>query len=105
MRTCFGVFLIVGLSFGLSGGCRTPDRLTHDNFNHLRQSTSTEADVIAELGEPDHRMPGLWIYQRPEEHVYVKIEFDESGRMTRKEWIDGVTGNWEDTADRPDAKP
>jgi hypothetical protein len=87
-------------ALGLIAGCQPKDRVSPDNFSEIRQNSSTEADVVAILGEPEHRMPGLWIYQRPEQHLYVKIEFDDSGRVVRKEWIDGVTGEWRDTADK-----
>ena len=78
-------------------GCRSADRLTYDNFSRVQKSAHTQADVTGLLGEPTYRLNGIWIYERPSEHLVVKVEFDESGKVQRKEWVDGKTGQWEDT--------
>lgn len=82
-----------------SFGCQSRDRLNVESFNQVNQHSTTQDDVVAMLGEPNHRLPGLWIYSRPNQHLYVKIEFDDAGRVTRKEWIDGTAEVWKDSAD------
>lgn len=89
----------------LAVGCQSKGPTFRSGYDQVRQGSTSEADVVAMLGQPDHKLPGLWIYQRPEEHLYVKIEFDDAGRVKRKEWIDGVTGSWEDTEDARRAQP
>ena len=84
--------------FALSG-CRSGDRLTYDNFNRVQKDGHTQADVNGILGEPTYRLTDIWIYERPEDHLVVKVEFDESGKVQRKEWVDGKTGQWDDTND------
>ena len=97
-------WFVLGLTALLAGGCQSGSRSPDANFAQIRQNVSTEADVVALLGEPDHRLPGLWIYQKPEEHLYWKIEFDDQGRVARKERIDGLSHTWEDTGDGPDRR-
>ena len=94
-RTCVVVAAIVMTVSGCSSG----DRLTYDNFSRVQKSGHTQADVTDLLGEPTYRLSDIWIYERPSEHLVVKVEFDESGTVQRKEWADGKTGQWDDTND------
>lgn len=80
-------------------GCATRDSLTYSNFNRVEKNAHTQTDVSGILGEPTYRLDNIWIYERPSDHLIVKVEFDESGRVQRKEWVDGKTGQWEDTND------
>jgi hypothetical protein len=82
------------------GACQSPpDRLVYENFRQIRPQLSTEADVVSLLGEPSHRLGELWMYERPEKHLFAKIEFDADGRVVDKDWIDGAEGVWEDVDD------
>lgn len=94
-RLC-GLVMLAALAFP---GCSNRDSLTYENFTRVQKNAHTEADVNGILGEPSYRLNDIWIYERPSDHLVVKVEFDESGRVQRKEWVDGKTGQWEDTND------
>ena len=81
--------------FGLLSGCQK-ETLTHENYGKLQARVSTEADVKAALGEPTYKLNNMWIFERPDEHRFVKVEF-EGGKVSRLEWIDGE--QWKDTND------
>ncbi len=85
-------------------GCRsTPDRLTYDNYSRVAQHSSTQTEVSALLGEPTNRLGEQWIYERPKQHLFVFVDFDDQGRVSRKQWIDAPSGTWDDT--RPQETP
>ena len=99
-RSSEHALLILGFAALFLSACKsTPDKFVHRNFSLIRQQHSTQADVIALIGEPSHQLGDLWMYERPEKHLFAKIEFDENGQVVEKEWIDGVQGVWEDSDD------
>jgi len=82
----------------LAAGCQAPaDRLQLDNFRQIRTTVSSQADVANGLGEPDTKLDGQWLYERPSKHLRAIIDFDGEGRVTRAQWIDAIGGAWEDT--------
>jgi hypothetical protein len=89
-------------------GCASPktNRFHYDNFAGIQPHRTTRAEVVGLLGEPDQKLgEDWWMYRRPEEHLHAIIEFDASGLVSRKQWIDAEGGEtWQDTADRT-AKP
>ena len=94
--------LLLGVAALFLGACQsTPDKFVHRNFSLIRPQHSTQVDVIALIGEPSHQLGDLWMYERPEKHLFAKIEFDENGNVVEKDWIDGVKGEWEDSNDTP----
>ena len=76
-------------------GCQ--DKLTHENFGQIRQNVSTRPIVTGLIGEPDDRLANRWSYERPDKHLFVFIDFDEDGYVSRKQWIDAMSAEWEDT--------
>ncbi|MBU0719397.1 MAG: hypothetical protein KJ749_14210 [Planctomycetes bacterium] len=76
-------------------GCQ--DKLTHERFSQIQQNASTSTEVTALLGEPSHKLGESWYYERPEKHVTVIIDFDKAGSVSRKQWIDAMSAQWEDT--------
>lgn len=76
-------------------GCQ--DKLTHENFGQIRQNVSTRPIVTGLIGEPDDRLVNRWSYERPDKHLFVFIDFDEDGYVSRKQWIDAMSAEWEDT--------
>lgn len=78
-------------------GCSTPDRLVQANYSQIETNKSMQSDVESLIGKPDSKLADMWIYQRPDDHLTVMIDFDASGRVTRKQWIDGLQGAWDDT--------
>ena len=97
-------YLLLGVfCFAISvlSGCSTPDRLVKANYTQIQQNTSTQADVEALIGKPNSKLADMWIYQRPDDHLTVMIDFDANGRVTRKQWVDGIQGAWDDTKNTP----
>lgn len=90
------VVALVGIALS-SPGCSSPDCVTRANYTQIQQNVHSHADVEAILGEPDSKLADMWIYQRPDDHLTVMIDFDADGRVTRKQWVDGVQGAWDDT--------
>jgi len=97
------IALVVGAaSLCCLAGCRsTPDSLTYANFSRINQNASTESEVAAILGEPTNRLGRQWLYERPKQHLFVFVDFDESGRVSRKQWVDATSGTWDDTKSDP----
>ena len=94
------VFLLsTSVAIGLAGCAQKRDRLAYDNFTQIRTQVHSRDDVEAILGEPDHRLDDRFMYERPDKHLHVFVEFDESGRVTRTQWIDGLGETWHDTDD------
>lgn len=90
-----GRCIVTALLF--TGACRAPDRLTPDNYSRIAQLASTQSEVSALIGEPTNRLGERWLYERPQQHLFVFVDFDDQGRVVRKQWIDATTGQWEDT--------
>ncbi len=86
---------VLGIVVMASVGCK--DLLAYQNFNYIRESASSQADVTRLIGEPNARLGNKWMYDRPGKHLQVFIDFDESGRCCRKQWIDGINNIWEDS--------
>jgi hypothetical protein len=93
-------FLPTAFSTLLAVGCAPKDCVTYDNYTKIRATMHTAADVEAILGEPDSKLPDLWIYQRPDAHLTVMIDFDEKGKVSRTQWIDALGETWHDTTDK-----
>lgn len=80
-------------------GCAA-DKLTRENFSQIRQNVSTRPLVVEIIGEPSQEFDNRWSYERPKDHLTVFIDFDESGYVSRKQWIDAMSATWEDA--KPD---
>ncbi len=87
------------VALGVVGCAQNRDRLVYDNFTQIKTQVSTREDVTAILGEPDHRLDDRYLYERPDKHLHVIVEFDDKGRVTRTQWIDGLGETWHDTND------
>ncbi len=93
---CRAVFVTIAIgSFLFTVGCQ--DKLTHDNFSRIQQRASTQREVELTIGEPDQKIGTRWMWERPDKHLTAMIDYDEQGLVSRKQWIDGTTGTWEDT--------
>lgn len=83
----------------IATGCGKKEKLDYDGFQLIQQHASTEGDVTRAIGEPTERLNRTWIYVRPEQHLNVIIEFDQHGRVARKQWIDATNRSWHDSDD------
>ena len=96
--TC--AMLLVGTLLVL-GGCA--DKLTRNHYEMIVVDTSTTDDVARTIGEPNRpKLPGIWVYERVDKHLVVKIEFNDAAVVVRKEWIDAMAEEWDDTGDPGD---
>ncbi len=82
-----------------TAGCAAPDRLGHANYDRIQQHASPHVEVAALIGEPDNKLGEMWLYERPDKHLTVMIDFDKNGKVERKQWIDGLGESWHDTKD------
>jgi len=85
------------VAMGVVGCGQNRDRLAYDNFTQIKTQVSSREEVVAILGEPDHRLDDRYLYERPDKHLHVIVEFDDKGRVTRTQWIDGLGETWHDT--------
>lgn len=91
-------WLLVAIVPGLAAvlpGCQDP--LRHRNFDHIQVNASTQGEVARIIGEPSQKVENQWLYERPAKHLTALVDFDESGVVTRKQWIDGTNAVWEDS--------
>lgn len=95
---CFAVVIAAGLA-GVLAGCQDP--FVYDNFSQIRVDASMQWEVEKTIGEPSQKLGDQWLYERPPKHLTALIDFDEDGVVTRKQWIDAMSGVWEDSD--PDA--
>ncbi len=80
-------------------GC---DNLTTERYEMITVNVDKEFDVQKMIGSPDNRLGDRWHYERVDKHLNVFIDFDETGTVTRKQWIDADTQVWGDTEDPGD---
>ncbi len=83
----------------LVSGCADKDKLVYENYTHIRAHSSTLDEVELVLGEPTNKLDDRWIYERPNKHLIVIVEFDKTHRVTRTQWIDALGESWHDTKD------
>ncbi|MFQ5461653.1 MAG: hypothetical protein ACE5E5_03400 [Phycisphaerae bacterium] len=86
---------VLGVVLLTQVGCK--DLLVYQNFSYIREHASSQEDVTRLIGDPSARLGNKWMYDRPAKHLQVFIDFDESGRCCRKQWIDSLNNIWEDS--------
>jgi hypothetical protein len=92
--------LLLGLA-GLLGGC---DKLKRERFEMIRVQVDAKGDVEKLIGPPDYKLPAQWHYERDDQHLIVRVDFDDNGVVTRKQWIDAMAARWDDSQS-PDKQP
>ena len=90
-------FMLAGAVAMLAAGCAAPDRLAHANYDRIQQHASSQSEVSDLIGEPSNKLGDTWLYERPDKHLTVMIDFDKGGKVERKQWIGGLGETWEDT--------
>lgn len=95
--------LLAGFVFALTG-CES--KLTRRNFEMIKKGTSTKLEVENTLGaDYDVRGDKEWEYEDEKRHLTVYIYFDDDGKVLKKEWISGETGEWAGAAPNIDENP
>jgi hypothetical protein len=94
------------LTCALPTGCATNDRLVYANFEAVRPHASNKEEVTQLLGEPERNLGERWIYERPDKHLHAIIDFDGSGKVERKQWIDAMSTDktWIDSKEKGSGK-
>ncbi|MFQ5430841.1 MAG: hypothetical protein ACE5E1_11080 [Phycisphaerae bacterium] len=93
------LFALVSLA-----GC-AENKLTRENYDLIMQGKSTQLEVEKTLGD-DHliRRGREWEYDDRDRHLTVYINFDERGLVSRKQWVDASTDEWDDTQKGPEGE-
>jgi len=94
-RYSCGLLLLVMVSLGITG-C---DPLTRDRFDMIVVNVSDQYEVRKTLGEPTYAHAGQWHFERPDKHLNVLVDFSDAGLVSRKQWIDAATNEWNDSAE------
>lgn len=86
------------------GGC-AENKLTRHNFALIHEGKSTKLEVEKTLGE-EHliRRGSQWEYDDMDRHLTVYVDFNDRGVVTRKQWVDARTGEWDDTKPEPEGE-
>ncbi|MBI3833291.1 MAG: hypothetical protein HY287_03060 [Planctomycetes bacterium] len=100
--SCIRFVIMLSPLMILSAGCAPKhDPLTQDNYRRIQVHASSQDDVRAALGEPTQVLGNQWRYERESKHLNCFIDFDDKGRVTRTQWIDGMndTNPWHDSSE------
>lgn len=84
-------------------GCQR--KFTRDRYEMLQIGVDTREDVRHVLGKPASDLDDQWFYDDVDRHYSAVVYFDQSGRLTGKEWIDARTGTWEGRNPHADGPP
>jgi hypothetical protein len=98
-KSGFTLFVLTGLLCVPLCGCA--DKLTRERYEMIVVDTSTKTDVEYTLGEPSNQLPDQWHYERPDKHLNVFIHFNDRDVVTRKQWVDSMSTEWDDTQSPP----
>ncbi|UCG15784.1 MAG: hypothetical protein JSV19_10860 [Phycisphaerales bacterium] len=102
-RSLWSLAVLVGMGVILLSGCA--DKLTRTHYDMIVVNTSDKFDVEQTLGEPTYKVGDQWHYERVDKHLNVFIHFDAAGNVERKQWIDAMSSEWEDTESPPQDRP
>ncbi len=98
-KSGFTLLVLTGLLCISLCGCA--DKLTRERYNMIVVDTSTKTDVEYTLGQPTRHLPDEWHYERPDKHLNVFIHFNDQNVVTRKQWVDAESAEWDDTQSPP----
>lgn len=78
-------------------GC-AQNKMTRQNWDMIKEGTSAKDEVRMTLGAPEVETPNQWEFEDEDKHLHATIHFDDRGVVTRKEWMDGKSGDWDGAA-------
>jgi outer membrane protein assembly factor BamE (lipoprotein component of BamABCDE complex) len=96
---CVAVFGV-----GVLAGC-AENKMTRQNWEMVKEGTSTKDEVRLTLGDKYTALGNQWEYEDEDKHLHATIHFDDKGVVTRKEWMDGKSGEWTGAAPEISVKP
>jgi hypothetical protein len=68
--------------------------MTRQNWELIREGTSDKEEVRLTLGDNYTALGNQWEYDDESKHLHATIHFNDKGIVTKKEWMDGKTGEW-----------
>lgn len=88
------------LLIGVVSGCE--NKLTRQNFEMIQLGSSTKLEVTNTLGDKGlvRQDADQFEWEDEDRDLTVLIDFDETGHVTRKQWID--PDSWDDTQPDPE---
>src|SRR6185503_15838776 len=92
-----GLIALALLGLGLSSGC-AENKMTRKNFDMIAEGSADRTEVEYTLGKGYKDRGNEWEYWDEEKNLTAHIYFDQDGKVTRKEWMDGNTGEWDGAA-------
>jgi|GEM_PF-5811479 len=73
----------------LVGGCAS-EKLTYERFSMLKHGMSDKTEAELTLGTPNKKLGDQWIWERIDDGLTVRIEFNPDGTIKSKQWFDTV---------------
>lgn len=96
------LWALVGLcALACLTGCSR--KFTRERFDMVTVGADEREDVEQILGEPTQDLRDQWFYDDLDRHQSAIIYYNESGKVSGKEWMDANKGRWEGT--NPHASP
>jgi len=77
----------------MSSGC-AENKMTRRNWEMIKEGTSGKDEVRLTLGDKYTALGNQWEYEDEDKHLHATIHFDDHGVVTKKEWMDGKSGEW-----------
>ena len=93
-RVQFGLLFLTGV---VLAGC-AENKMTRQRFDMIKEGVSSQDEVRQTLGEPYARVGNQWDFEDEHKNLHATVHFDGRGVVTRKEWMDGKSGEWSGAA-------
>ncbi len=101
-RSVLGVGCVAAVLL-VNAGCK--EKLTRQRYDILQVGVDTKLNTEATLGEPDKIMGDTWRYDKHDRYLFVRIDFNDSGKIAGKSWADGKAKIWDGEGTLKDEKP
>jgi hypothetical protein len=96
MKKCCLIMLVVYAGVA-AAGC-AENKMTRQRFDMIKEGMSTQDEVRQTLGDKYTALGNQWEYEDERKDVHATIHFDPKGVVTKKEWMNGRTGEWSGAA-------
>ncbi len=84
-------------------GCQK--KFTRANFELITIGVDDQENVRHMIGKPTSDLRDQWFYDDFDDHYSAVVYFDANGRVSGREWMDSVTGQWEGRNPHADDPP
>jgi hypothetical protein len=104
MRLKTPLAVVLGAVTFVAIGC-SENLVTRHHYDMIVKDKSTRLEVEKTLGDTYVDRGDHWEYDEEDRHLSVVFYFNDKGLVTRKEWIDASTGEWDGAAPGINEKP